>query len=97
VSVSAAELGKYRRGANIGTYPDGWAVGLGGNIYIVQGGKLRLITSPKIFNAMGYKKSNVQKAFPDFLKKLAKGQNIGAFKTVVDSKATTKGGSGGCS
>ncbi len=86
VGVSAGELAKYVRGANIGTYPNGWAVGLGGKVYITEGGRLRHITSPAIFNAMGYRTSNVQTAFPTFLKKLGRGHNISAFKSITDSR-----------
>jgi len=86
VGVSAAELSKYVRGANIGTYPNGWAVSLGGKIFITEGGRLRHITSPAIFNAMGYRSGNVQKAFPEFLNKLGRGHNISAFKSITDSR-----------
>jgi len=85
-------LARYPRGANIGTYPDGWVVSLSNSIYVVQGGKLRLITSPAILNALGYKKSNIQTAFSQFVSKSPRGHNISAFKTVVDGNGTSKGG-----
>ena len=91
VGVSAAELAKYPRGANIGTYPDGWVVSINGAVSVIQDGKLRRITSPKILSALGYKKSNIQTAFTNFVSKLPRGNNIGAFKTVVDGNAQAGG------
>lgn len=86
VGVSAIELAKYVRGENIGTYPNGWVVGLNNSIYVVNAGRLRHITSPTIFNAMGYRTTNVQTAFPEFLKQLGRGENISAFKSVIDTR-----------
>lgn len=85
--VSAAELARYARGSNIERYPDGVVVGLGSNIYVVSGGKLRLIGSPSIFSAMGYKQKYVLKVFPEFLKKYPRGTSISAFKTITTSGA----------
>jgi len=89
VDVSATELAKYVRGANIGTYPDGWVVGLQNKTYVVNGGRLRHITSPTIFSAMGYRAANVQTAFPEFLAVLGRGENISAFKSITDSRGVS--------
>lgn len=86
VGVSATQLAQYVRGANIETYPNGWVVGLNTSTYVVNAGRLRHITSPAIFTAMGYRTTNIQTAFPEFLKQLGRGENISAFKGVVDSR-----------
>jgi hypothetical protein len=91
VLASAAELARYRRGSNIEQYPNGWVVGIDANVYIVQNGSLRLITSKEIFKAMGYKDKYILKVFPVFLKRYPLGQSIGAFKSIVASNAATKG------
>jgi hypothetical protein len=83
VAVSATELARYERGPNIERYPDGWIVGLDGKIYVVQNGSLRLISSPELFTALGYKSKYVLTVFPEFLRKYPKGQPIGAFKAVI--------------
>jgi len=38
---------------------------------------------------MGYRSSNVQKAFPNFLAKLGRGHNISAFKSITDARGAT--------
>ena len=83
VGVSAAELARYPRGANIERYPDGWVVGLNGVISVVQNGTLRRIASPAVFSAMGYNQKYVLTKFPEFLKRYPQGQPIAGFKTVV--------------
>jgi len=81
-------LARHERGPNIDKYPDGWVVGIGTNIYVVQDDKLRLITSPDVFAALGYKQKYVLTVFPEFLKRYARGQSIGAFKSVVSGSAS---------
>lgn len=90
VAVSAEELARYVRGPNIERYPDGWVVGIGPKIYVVQKGSLRLIGSPEIFAAMGYKQKYVLTVFQEFLKKYPQGQSIGAFKGVVAANVAAK-------
>ncbi|MEX2055250.1 MAG: hypothetical protein WD972_03645 [Candidatus Andersenbacteria bacterium] len=90
VSASATELARYERGPNIERYPDGWVVGIGTSIYVVQNGTLRLIGSPEIFNAMGYKQKYVLTVFSQFLKRYPHGQPIAGFKTLVASNSITK-------
>jgi hypothetical protein len=85
--ADAARLARHSRGSNIERYPDGWVVGLSNNIYVVQGGKLRLVASPGIFAAMGYKQKYVLKHYPEFLKRYPHGYSIGAFKTMVAGSA----------
>lgn len=92
VGVSAAELAKYQRGPNISHYPSGWVTGIGNNIYVVANNKLRRITSPSIFAAMGYKKNMVLKVHQSYLLKYAHSHNISAFKSIVDSKGAITGG-----
>ena len=82
-----ARLARHSRGSNIERYPDGWLVGLSNNIYVVQDSKLRLIASPEILAAMGYKQKYVLKHYPEFLKRYPHGYSIGAFKTVVAGNA----------
>lgn len=83
IAVSATELAAYRRGANIGIYPDGWIVGLNNQRYVFQDGKLRLIGSNEIFNAFGYSTKYVLTAFSQFYKSAPHGQPIGAFKNII--------------
>ncbi len=83
----ATIFARHARGSNIERYPDGWVVGLGNNIYVVQGGKLRLIASPGVFAALGYKQKYVLKYHPEFLKRYPHGYSVGAFKTVVAGNA----------
>ena len=83
VAVSATELARYRRGANIGIYPDGWIVSLNNQRYVFQDGKLRLIGSNELFNAFGYNSKYVLTAFSQFYKTAAHGQPIGAFKSII--------------
>lgn len=83
VAVSATELARYRRGVNIGTYPDGWIVNLNNQKYLFQGGTLRLIGSPAIFSALGYNPKYVLSAFSQFYKGAPHGQPVGAFKNIV--------------
>lgn len=85
VGVSADELAKYPRGANIERYPDGWVVGLNNAISVVQAGALRQVSSPAVFSALGYNPKYVLKVFPEFLKRYPLGQPIAAFKTVTAS------------
>lgn len=87
VLVNATELARYTRSTNINKYPDGWVVGIGTNVYVVQKETLRLIANQEIFNAMGYKSKYVLKVFPEFLKLYPKGQAIAAFKTLVTANA----------
>lgn len=87
-----AILARHERGVNLEKYPDGWVVGLGPNIYVVQDEKLRLITSPDIFAAMGYKQKYVLTVFPEFLKRYAHSQSISAFKGIVSTSSALKGG-----
>lgn len=74
---------KHPRGANIDRYADGWVVGLGVNIYVVQGGALRLITSAQLFDALGYRQAQVLRVHPEFLRRYPQGQPIRAFKGLV--------------
>lgn len=83
VAASATELARYPRAANFERYPDGWVVGLGTAVYVVQGGTLRLIATPELFATLGYKQKYVLKVFPEFLKRYPKGVPIAAFKTLV--------------
>jgi len=85
--ADAAILARHLRGSNIERYPDGWVVGLNNNIYVVQGSALRLIASPSVFNAMGYKQKYVLKHHPEFLRRYPHGYSIGAFKTVIAGSA----------
>lgn len=95
VGVTAQELARYKRGANIEKYPDGWIVGLGSGIYVVQGQKLRHIGSPAIFSALGYTWNNVLRVYPNFLRKYAKGPAITAYKgAAATSKASLASSSG---
>lgn len=84
VAVSATELARYQRGSNIERYADGYTVGIGNNVYVVQAGQLRLISSPALLSAMGYKQKYVLKQHPEFLQRYPKGQPIAAFKTVTN-------------
>ncbi|MEX1997843.1 MAG: hypothetical protein WEA04_04185 [Candidatus Andersenbacteria bacterium] len=83
VAVSAEELARYRRGPNIGIYPDGWVVALNNQRYVFQERKLRLIGSNELFNALGYKPKYVLTAFSQFYKSAPHGQPIGAFKNII--------------
>jgi hypothetical protein len=85
--ADAALLAKHPRGTNIERYPDGWVVGLGGKTYVVQGGKLRHIATPELFNAMGLRSKYVLTVYPEFLRRYPKGNAIRAFKTVVTDGA----------
>ncbi len=92
VGVSATMLAKYIRGPNISAYPDGYPVGIGNNIYVVKSEKLRLVTSPSVFAALGYKAGNVRREHQTFLKRYATGQPIRAFKNVVDGNGSLSKG-----
>jgi|GEM_PF-3288864 len=83
VAVSVEELARYRRGSNIGIYPDGWIVSLNNQKYVFQDHTLRLIGSNAIFNAFGYNPKYVLTAFSQFYKTAAHGQPIGAFKNII--------------
>ena len=52
--VVAGIFAKHTRGENIERYPNGFTVGIGNSIYVVQNESLRLITSPAVFDALGY-------------------------------------------
>jgi len=87
-----ARLASHTRGSNIEKYPDGWVVGLSGGVYVVQNDKLRLIATPQILAAMGYKSNNILKVFPEFLKRYPHGEPIRGFKSVTaGGAAATKG------
>lgn len=88
--ANEAILTKHERGPDIGKYADGWVVGLGSSVYVVQDEMLRLITAPNVFSALGYKEKYVVKVYPELLKKYARGHSIAAFKEIVG--ITTKGG-----
>ena len=85
--VTATELAKYVRGANIDKYDDGWAVSLNGVILIVEQGKLRHVVTPQLFTALGYPSKYVLAVFPEFLKQYPVGIPIAAFKTIVTPTA----------
>jgi hypothetical protein len=74
---------KHGRGANIERYPDGWTVGLGSDIFVVQNGHLRLITSAQLFAAMGYQEKYVRREYPEFLRRYPRGEPIRAYRTIV--------------
>lgn len=93
VAVDATHLSRYERRASIERYPNGWVVGLGVNIYVVQGEALRLITSPELFNALGYKQKYVLKVHPEFLKRYPHSKPIGAYKNIVAGNAEQKAAS----
>lgn len=84
VPVTAAELAKYIRGANIDRYSDGWVVGLNGKISVVEGGALRWIADTKLFTTLGYNPKYVLTVFPEFLKQYPNAVSIAAFKTIKD-------------
>lgn len=87
-----ALLAKHPRGANIERYPDGWVVGIGSSIYVVQREQLRLITTPQLFDTMGYQKSRVRTDSPEYLKRYPHGEPIRAFKSVTATgSSATKG------
>lgn len=79
---------KTTRGSNIATYPDGWLVKLGSSIYVTHNGKLRLITTPQLLDAMGYQTKHALDRHPEFLGRLAKGEPIRAFKNIAPNGAT---------
>lgn len=81
--VSTEELARYKRGAHLTTYPDGWIVGKDTLLYLTQGGKLRWIASKAIFNALGYNPKYVLRVFPQFFRQYGGGEPITAFKTVT--------------
>ena len=85
--VTATELAKYARGANIDKYDDGWAVSLNGAISIVEQGKLRHVVTPQLFTALGYPSKYVLTVFPEFLKQYPAGIPIAAFKNIVTPAA----------
>jgi hypothetical protein len=88
VPVTATELAKYLRGANIDRYSNGWVVGLNGKISVVEGGALRWIASTKLFAALGYNPKYVLTVFPEFLKQYPNAVPIAAFKTIKDPVAS---------
>lgn len=81
--VDATVLARHPRGANIDRYPDGWVIAIGSDIYVMDGGKRRLITSPALFDAMGYTEAHVRREYPDLYRKLPQGEPIRAFKSIV--------------
>jgi len=91
--ASAAVLAKHPRGKNIDRYPDGWVIGIGNNIYIMQKGARRLISSASVLTAMGYKDgTHIRREYPDIFGKYAQGNPIRAFKGVTAAGAApTKG------
>lgn len=80
--VSAEELARYRRGAHLSTYPDGWVIGKSGKRYLVQGNALRWIASEALFKALGYNAKYVWTVLPQFFKNYAAGKPITAFKHI---------------
>jgi hypothetical protein len=83
---------KHGRGSNIERYPDGWTVGIGSNIYVVQRGSLRLITSAQLFAAMGYQEKYVRREHPEFLQRYPRGEPIRAYRNIVAAGvSSTKG------
>ena len=91
--VDAAMLAKHSRGKNIDRYPDGWVIGIGNNIYVMQNGARRLITSASVLAALGYRDGiNIRREYPDIFGKYAQGQPIRAFKNVVAAGASPSKG-----
>lgn len=80
--TTADELKRYKRGAHISIYPDGWIVGIGGNKFLVQGGKLRWIASKALFDALRYNPKYALTVFPEFFKNYPVGQPVTALKGV---------------
>lgn len=78
--TTAAELKRYKRGTHISTYPDGWMLGIGGNRFLVAGGKARWIASKALFDALGYNPKYVLTVFPEFFQNYSAGLPITAFK-----------------
>ncbi len=89
--VVAGIFAKHTRGENIERYPDGFTVGIGTSIYVVQNESLRLITSPSIYAALGYHAKYVQKEYPEFLRRYPHGNAIRAFRTIVDGSLVQAG------
>ncbi|MCE9643131.1 MAG: hypothetical protein K8Q97_02270 [Candidatus Andersenbacteria bacterium] len=85
--VTATELAKYVRGANIDKYDDGWMVALSGAVSVVEQGKLRHIVNPQILTSLGYPNKYILTVYPQFLKTYATGVPVAAFKNVVASTA----------
>ncbi len=91
--ASAAMLAKHPRGKNIDRYPDGWVIGIGSNIYVMQDGARRLIASASVLNALGYRDgTHIRREYTDIFGKYAQGQPIRAFKAVVASGASPSKG-----
>lgn len=87
MSVSTEELARYERGSNIERYPDGWQVGIGKDIYIVQGGTLRLVGSEALYKAMDYNSKYILRVFPEFLLRYPRGPAIAGFKNIFVASA----------
>lgn len=87
--TTAEELARYQRGAHISTYPDGWMIGIGGNTYLVAGGKLRWIAGKAVFDRLGYNAKYVLTVFPEFFKNYAAGAPVTAFKDTKVSVSQT--------
>lgn len=87
-----AMLAKHPRGTNIERYPDGWPIGIGSSIYVTRGGQARLITTPKLFDALGYTSRRVRKDSPEYLARYPKGEPIRAFKGIVASGSAASRG-----
>jgi len=82
VALSASQLATLRRGVNIDKYPDGWLIGIGKDVYLMQAGKKRKIINPEILNALGGT-NQIKKEYPEIYTKYATGEDIRAFKKIV--------------
>ena len=80
--VSPEELARYKRGAHVSTYPDGWVVGKGSRVYVTQSGKLRWIASNELFRALKYNPKYILRVFPEFFRNYEPGDPVTAFKDV---------------
>jgi hypothetical protein len=93
VALSSAQLATLRRGVNIDKYPDGWFIGIGKDVYLMQGGKRRKIASPEILNAMSGA-NQARKEYPEIFTKYATGEDVRAFKNTIapnTNSSTTSG------
>jgi hypothetical protein len=80
--ISVAELAKYKRGAHLSTYPDGWVIGKGTRRYLTQGNRLRWIASDTLFRALKYNSKYVLTVFPQFFSNYGQGEPITAFGSI---------------
>lgn len=92
VLVSSTQLASLRRGANIDKYPDGWLIGLGKDVYLMQGGRRRKIVNGDILAALGGS-GLVRKEYPELYGKYAAGEAVRAFKNIVAAGTTSNTGS----